>query len=237
MSTPFLSRAPFLLLLLLAAFTSCVPKKKLLESQALNAQKDQRIQRSMTDSVAMKRKIEELSLLNDSLEKRLATTGKVTTERSVVSKTRVLSTDEEYQKKALMVYGFTKNIEWTPATSKGDFIIGVFGSSPIYDKLKSELEGKRVGNQLIFIKQFTTTANLTNCHILYVTNAAYGKIAAIRDKIDKFPTLIVAEEETLKNDSHINLTVEGKTVKYAVNKEGINRAQLKASSKLVILSE
>ncbi len=239
----FLLKNSGLLLVCIVFLSSCVTQKKFKLSESERQAQALKLEKAKADSIALQTMIADLNKKlddekkdRDSLERKLNTRS---LERSVVTKTNALTItkEDEYQKKALLIYGFIKNIEWENEFTKGDFIIGVFGSSPIYDKLKTEVEGKKAGNQMITIKQFTTTNNLTNCHIIFVTNPSYSRISAIREKISKFPTLIVAEEDYLKNDTHINLVVDGRTVKYNVNKESMNKARLKASSKLVTMAE
>jgi|GEM_PF-1843882 len=233
--------SPVFLFITLFAFTSCVTKKKFKQTEDFYETKtrslDMELSRAKRDSIEMQKKIDELTYYKDSLDRKTENSRAI--ERSTTKVTKaVLSPEDEYQKKALMIYGFTKNIEWDATYSgSGYFVIGVFGSSLIYEKLKTELEGKKAGNQFIVIKQFTTTNNLTNCHVIFVTNASYSKIGSIKEKINKYPTLLVTEEDYLKNDAHINMVVDGKTIKYNVNKTAMSKAQLKPSSKLITLAD
>jgi len=42
----------------------------------------------------------------------------------------------DYRAQSLYIYKFTKFISWPEEKAEGDFVIGVFGNSPIFDELK-----------------------------------------------------------------------------------------------------
>ena len=92
----------------------------------------------------------------------------------------VKAQDEKF--KALFMYNFTKYLEWPDSKQKGDFIIGVYGNSPIITELNIIAGKRKIKEQTLVIKKIFNTNELTQCNIVYIpenhSNEA-GKIAGI----------------------------------------------------------
>src|ERR1700741_1068088 len=74
---------------------------------------------------------------------------------------------EEYNLKAAFVYNFTRYINWGTFTPDEEFVIGVVGSSPIYEPLVEIARTKTVNDKKIVIKSFSKADDITTCNILY----------------------------------------------------------------------
>src|ERR1700740_2397343 len=71
-------------------------------------------------------------------------------------KTSLKAQDVDYKAYTLFVYNFMKYTEWPEAQSKGDFVIGVLGSSPIQKELETLAATKKIKGRTILIKKITT---------------------------------------------------------------------------------
>src|SRR6266498_3041223 len=75
---------------------------------------------------------------------------------------------QEYDLKAAYIYNITKFIYWEPTSPGNEFIIGVLGSSPIYEPLLDVVKKKTVNNKKIIIRQYAKVGDLNNCNILFI---------------------------------------------------------------------
>jgi hypothetical protein len=73
---------------------------------------------------------------------------------------------EKYQ--SIFIYNFSKYVKWPEGSVSGKFVIGVFGSSGIKQELDEMATTKNVGGTPIEVLQFSTTAGIEECHILYL---------------------------------------------------------------------
>lgn len=142
----------------------------------------------------------------------------------------------DYAVHANIIYHFTKYIDW-PATKKtGDFIIGVTGDSPLYDELLKLVKNKKVGNQDIAVKKFSSSAATFNCHILFISDEVSGKIKKILNLTGNTPLLLVSESEGMAEvGSCINFTIVKEKLKLEINKANIENRGLNIASELLKL--
>lgn len=137
---------------------------------------------------------------------------------------------------ANIVYRFTKYINWPDDKKSGDFVIGVVGNSPLYDELKSYVVNKRVGNQKIILRRFSTSAKAYNCHILFISEDAERNLKKIVSTTEGTPTLLVSEgNELTQKGSCINFNVEDEHLKLEMNKINIEERNLNVASELMSL--
>ena len=146
---------------------------------------------------------------------------------------RIFSQTSVAQAQAVFIYNFTRFIEWPKEYWTGDFKIGIYGSSELYDDLKSFTSGKIVGQQPISILKFSKLDDIADCHILFV---AYGKtkdMDAIVSKLGSFKTLIITEKNgALETGSAINFVIADDKLKFELKIGNATKYGLKINSKL-----
>ncbi|MBN2613677.1 MAG: YfiR family protein [Bacteroidales bacterium] len=142
--------------------------------------------------------------------------------------------DEKF--KALFMYNFTKYLEWPEENIKGDFVIGVFGSSPIIQELMVIAEKKTVSNHPIAVKKIIELEEISKCHIVYVPENKSSRIEEIAQKCSAKGILLITEKEGFaKNFAGINyVKVDGKQ-NFEINKKNIEGKGIKVNSTLVTL--
>jgi len=139
----------------------------------------------------------------------------------------------DYKSHTVYVYNFTKYIQWPAAYQSGDFVIAVYGTSPITSQLRSATANKTVGAQKIVVKQYKSLANIENPHILFIPNPQSANLAAIAQKLQGKSTLIVTEKNGLaKQGSHINFILRDGKWKIEMNNPLVESSSLKVSSQL-----
>ncbi|MDH5366621.1 MAG: YfiR family protein [Cyclobacteriaceae bacterium] len=138
---------------------------------------------------------------------------------------------------SMMLYNFMKYVNWPASTTSGDFVIGVIGDTDVHDTLIKWYGAKSKGAQKIAIKQFNSVAEITDCHVLYISSRKSSDFAAIKSKLSGKPTLTITDKPGLgKRGSNINFkTVSGK-LKFELNQSSLEESNLKVSSQLIGMS-
>ena len=141
----------------------------------------------------------------------------------------------EYQVKAAFLYNFAKFVEWPSDALPQDsspFIIGVLGDDPFGANLDKTVEGKALGEHKIVAKRFKKLEDVQTCH-----RSEKDKMSKIVERLGKANTLIVGDtDQLLQRGGAINFTLEDKKVRFEINADAAERADLKVSSKLMQLA-
>ncbi|MGE0562076.1 MAG: YfiR family protein [Flavobacteriales bacterium] len=139
--------------------------------------------------------------------------------------------------KAVFIYNFTKYIEWPQSYKEGEFTIGIIGETSLYSELIKMTETKKVANQTLEVKKFTSPAEVTKCHILYVSKDKSQSLTDIIKKVKNNSTLLVTEESGLVDKgSGINFIIKDNRQKFELNKSNVEKYKLKVSSNLEALA-
>jgi hypothetical protein len=150
--------------------------------------------------------------------------------------------NREYAIKAAYLYQFGHYIQWPTdsfADEQSPFVIGVLGDDPFGGALDEIARDKKINDRRIVIKRFSSPANYSPCHLLFVVSSAdvTEKLGAIR-KAQRFPVLLVGESPGFaEHGGTINLFIEQNKVRFEVNMEVAKQQQLKISSKLLSLAK
>lgn len=139
--------------------------------------------------------------------------------------------------KAVFIYNFTKYIEWPQTYKEGEFTIGIIGETPLYSELIKMTETKKVANQTLEVKKFSSPADVTKCHILYVSKDKSSSLGDIIKQLKNNSTLLVTEENGLMDKgAGINFIIKDNRQKFELNKSNVERYKLKVSSNLEALA-
>jgi hypothetical protein len=143
----------------------------------------------------------------------------------------------EYNLKAAFIYNFTRYIEWKDESEENEFIIGVIGTSPINNPLGEIVKTETVDNKKITIKRFNKPADISFCHILFISQNAGIALDDILAKTSGKGMLIVSEQNGYaEQGTAINFVVVNSKLKFEANVKAINSAGLTASSQLLKLA-
>ncbi|AEW00442.1 hypothetical protein A4D02_24240 [Niastella koreensis] len=143
----------------------------------------------------------------------------------------------EYNLKAAFIYNFTRYIEWKAEAGENEFIIGIIGSSPIDDPLGEIVKTERVDNKKIAIKRFNKPADISFCHILFISQSAGVALDDILTKTSGKGMLVISEQNGYAElGTAINFVIINRKLKFEANVRAINSAGLTASSQLLKLA-
>jgi hypothetical protein len=237
---------PVLICPLFIGISGCVTSKKYKKLEKVNATSENENKALRSDTASLHAQVNLLAdsvrvlnlLVEEMSKKSVEKTESSGPEKSYKPvKKRTISEEKEYKNKAFFIFSFTRYIEW-PMKTLEDFTIGVIGSSPITEKLRSELADKKVGSRNIRIKEFSSAKGIEECHIVFVPAKSYGQLAGAVSRGNKSSILVITEADgALESGSHINFSVQGDDVFFSVNKNGMKQAKLKVSSSLLNLAK
>ena len=134
--------------------------------------------------------------------------------------------------KATFIYNFTRYIEWPVAAQKGSFEIGVIGKTPLYTELQKMSQKTTRGTQPFVITSYPSAASLGACHMVFISKASSGQLAAIVEKIKGKSTLIISEKEGLIEKGDINFVIIDNKQSFEINKGNIAGHGLSMASRL-----
>ena len=147
---------------------------------------------------------------------------------SVVAQER--SPEEVY---SMMVYNFTKYVQWPDHAGSGEFVIGVIGNTEVYNTLNQWYGGKAKGSKTYVIKKFSSAAEVTDCHVLYIDKTKSGEFDLANDKVKGKGTLVITDKNGLgAKGSAINFRLVDNKLKFELNQKAIEASNLKVSGAL-----
>ncbi len=150
---------------------------------------------------------------------------------------KLANNEDENTLKALFIYNFTKHVEWPKGKIGDKFVIGVIGSSPVYEKLNQILKDRKVKDLTVEVRRISTTVNVEACNVIFVTNGETTKLKAVSEISDFFGILVITEEKNItKSGSSINFKQQDDRMKFELNDSEIKKAGLKISTQLYELA-
>ncbi|HTA83366.1 MAG TPA: YfiR family protein [Bacteroidia bacterium] len=144
-----------------------------------------------------------------------------------------------YKIASVYVYNFTKYISW-PTNKSTDFVIGIYGASPITDELRKFVAGKHVGEKSITVEKVLTIDEAAGCQIVFIPASQSSELKKISDQLKGKPVLIVCEKEGLnKKGASISIYLDeddDDKTKFELNQGYIKYNGLLISQGLITLS-
>jgi len=147
----------------------------------------------------------------------------------------------EYEVKAAFLYNFAKFIEW-PESSFHDpqspLTICVLGSDPFGRTLDDALQGKTIGNRPVALERFKNPAQARQCHIAFVSSSEARRLPEIEDQLRGASVLLVGESDGFAEAGGVlQFALQDNRMRFVINTDAAQRADLKVSSKLLALAE
>jgi hypothetical protein len=134
---------------------------------------------------------------------------------------------------SMMVFNFTRYVQWPDQAASGEFVIGVVGSNEIYKTLTDWYGGKPRGSKTYVIKKFSSASEITDCHVLYIDKAKSGEFDAANAKVKGKGTLVITDKNGLgEKGSGINFKTVDNKLKFELNQKAIEASNLKVSGSL-----
>jgi len=138
--------------------------------------------------------------------------------------------------KGIYMYQFAKLINWPKEYRSGDFVIGVYGDEELYQQMHSAYTDKLIGNQKIKVNRYISSAEISNCHLLYLSDNKSESLIKIKKK-NKTKTIIVGQQEgLLDKGAAINFVIKDSRIKFEINKTSVDKQGLIFGQTLIKLA-
>ncbi|MBZ5695901.1 MAG: YfiR family protein [Acidobacteriia bacterium] len=151
------------------------------------------------------------------------------------------NTPSEYQVKAAFLFSFAKFIDWPPASfasPQSPFAICILGADPFGKTIDDALEGKTIGDHPVVVQRAKDAAEVRHCQIVFIGSSEKPRLAETIAHLQGANVLIVGETERFANSGGtIELMLEQKHVRFAINPDAAETAGLRISSKLLALAK
>ena len=135
--------------------------------------------------------------------------------------------------KALILYNFTKYIEW-PNIKANEFVISVLDNKELSEELRSIAKVKGVGANKLVIKDISNLDEAGNCQIVYIPQKRINDLVKCISKSHDQNVLIVTEVENgCQKGAGINIIAEGGKLNFEIKKDNITSKGLILSGHLV----
>jgi hypothetical protein len=156
---------------------------------------------------------------------------------SIAAMPRAQAQVSNYKAYTLFVYNFTKYIQWPEGSIKDEFVIGVFGKSPIIEELQKMGSLKKAGDKIIRIVELSETTLNSEVHILFVPEEKSNQLSTILAAIKGKPVLLVSERQGLvEKGAGISFLSDHNNLKFEMNSNSIANQKLKSSKTLEALA-
>lgn len=155
--------------------------------------------------------------------------------------------------KSAYLYNFAKFIEWPDRAfedGNAPFVIGVLNDEPFADVLTATVKDKRVAGRRVEVRRFRWSrradrTRLRDCHALYIGESRQADLADILALLvphavgePVLPVLAVSDIDSFaRKGGMIGFVLEEGRIVFEINIDAFERAELKASSKLLKLAK
>jgi YfiR/HmsC-like len=156
---------------------------------------------------------------------------------SLVSAGSTLAQVSNYKAYTLFVYNFTKYIQWPETAIKDDFVIGVFGKSPILEELQKMGALKKAGDKNIRVIELSDATLASEVHIVFIPDDKTAQIPNIVAALKGRPVLLVAERQgAVEKGAGISFLSDHNSLKFELNSASITNQNLKIAKTLEALA-
>jgi hypothetical protein len=147
----------------------------------------------------------------------------------------------EYEVKAAFLLNFASLVEW-PVAALGDagepLVLGVLGEEEVDETIERGIQGRTVDHRPVRVVRLSGTEQLESCHIVFVSAAKRALNGEVIAASRGHNVLTIGETRDFASQGGIiNFFRQGKKIRFEVNREAAERAQLRVSSRLLRLAK
>jgi hypothetical protein len=138
---------------------------------------------------------------------------------------------------SMMMFNFTRYVEWPTSTNTNEFVIGIIGNKEVYNTLTAWYGGKTKGSKTYVIKIFKSAEEVTDCAVLFIDKSKSSEFASIKEKVKGKGTLVITDRDGLgAKGSTINFVTVDNKLKFELNHKAFESANLKVSGALTSMA-
>ncbi len=113
-----------------------------------------------------------------------------------------------FKQNSVYIYNFIKYTEW--ASRKSTIVVGIVGSTPVEEELKSLINHKKSPGLSLVIKR-VSVEEAKKCDVLVVAQSAIEELKALAKVTDKLPILVITERP--------NMSRYGACISFTINED------------------
>ena len=151
------------------------------------------------------------------------------------------SNDEEYRVKAAFLFHFAQLVDWPAEPASGtdnSLSLCTLGEDPFQGTLEGTVAGKAIGNRTIRVRHLLSPEDLQVCQIVFLGKAQSKRIPSLVADLHNAPILTVGETAGfLDEGGMICFLLEENKVRFEINLNAADSANLKIGSRLLILAQ
>jgi hypothetical protein len=148
---------------------------------------------------------------------------------------------DEYRLKAAFLFHFAQFVEWpTEALGNADapFVICIAGEDPFRGGLEETVQGKLIASRPVQIRHIKQVQEGQECRVLFIGKSEREGVSPLTATLRNMPVLTVGEsDDFLQKAGIIRFCVEDRKIRFEVNQEAAETANLKISSRLLLLAK
>jgi hypothetical protein len=138
---------------------------------------------------------------------------------------------------SMMVYNFTRYVQWPSESGSGDFVIGVIGNKEVFKTLEAWYGGKPRGEKTYAIKYFSSANEVTDCHVIYLDKSKSNDFPTVNERVKGRGTLVITDKTGLgEQGSSINFKTVNNKLKFELNQKAVESSNLKVASTLTAMA-
>jgi hypothetical protein len=147
----------------------------------------------------------------------------------------------EYEVKAAFLFHFAQFVDWPDGTfpeANSPLVYCTVGEDPFHGALEASLLGKQMGGHGFQVRHAKQISEIQGCHVLFIGDGEKRQLASVLANVKGSPVLTVGESERFVNDGGmIGFCLEENKIRFEINLESAEKAQLRISAKLLALAK
>lgn len=134
---------------------------------------------------------------------------------------------------SMFVANFMRYVQWPDEKDPGEFVIGVLGDEEVFNTLKTWNDGKPRGAKKIVVKKLASANDAASCSIVYLGKDKNKEFESIKTSTAGKSVMTITNGFNLgQKGSCFNFKEVAGKLKFEMNQQAVNTAQLKVSSQL-----
>jgi hypothetical protein len=151
------------------------------------------------------------------------------------------SATSEYHVKAAFLFHFVQLVEWpvgAPGNDVNPVTVCTIGEDPFQGDLEATLAGQSVGTRPFRVRHLKPLEDFQGCQVLFVSRRDAVRLGRLLVELKDGPILTVGESDGFaQQGGMIGFLLVDNKVRFEINLEAAERANLKISSRLLLLAK
>lgn len=147
----------------------------------------------------------------------------------------------EYEVKAAFLFHFAQFVEWPEGTfqnANSPLVYCTIGEDPFQGALEASFRGKAIGPHSLQVRHLKDSSEAQGCHVVFLGKVAKRLVPEELASLKGNPILTVGEtQQFAQNSGMIGFCMEENKIRFDINLEAAERANLRVSSRLLTLAK